>query len=172
MKADHSIRQFDHDELGSLRVWRDDDGQPWFLACDVLAILGRHGNVTQATRYLLSDEKRSAVVDIGTSPRKVTVVSDGGVCVLAIRSTSRNREALQRWVSSEIVPKYRAAGGRRPMTAEEMLEDPDVMIAVLEAYKREREKNEHPLPWDEGTHLATMTVSVVRDGDGIRFEMD
>lgn len=135
------VQVFEDNKFGELRIFVIDE-EPWFLAKDVCDALGL-SNVTEAVRNLDDDEKsnisNSEVAQNGG--RNPLIISESGFYKLAMRSRKPEAKSFQRWVTHEVLPSIRRHGMyATPQAVEEMLADPDTMIATLQALKAEREK--------------------------------
>lgn len=103
--------QFNNDQFGQLRVVKDDNGEPWFVAqdvCDALCI----GNVSQSLNRLDDDEKNTIILNDGIpgNPSKA-VVNEPGLYSLVLSSRKPEAKAFKRWVTHEVLPSIRKKGG-------------------------------------------------------------
>ncbi len=115
------------------------DGEPWFVAKDVCEQLGLD-NVGQAILSLEDDEKGSITIADGTpgNPNRA-IVSESGLYSLILRSRKPEAAAFRRWVTHEVIPSIRKHGGYlTPEKAEEIISNPDVIIELAQAVKREK----------------------------------
>lgn len=135
-----SIQLFEHEAYGQLRTITI-DGEPWFVAKDVCAALGLD-NVTRAVSNLDEDEvTTSKVIDSIGREQSTNIVSEAGLYSLVLRSRKPEAKAFKRWVTHDVLPSIRKHGMyATPQTVEQMLADPDTMIATLQALKAERQK--------------------------------
>ncbi len=83
------------------------DGEPWFVAADVCAVLEIQ-NVTQAVNRLDQDER--AMFNIGEA-YVVNIVSEPGFYTLAMSSRKPEAKRFRRWVTHEVLPSIRKTGG-------------------------------------------------------------
>lgn len=88
------------------------DGEPWFVAADVAAALG-YRNAPDAARNLPDHQKSSTQIVRSTSGGNpnVTIISEGGLYRLVLRSRKPEAEAFTDWVTSEVLPSIRKTGG-------------------------------------------------------------
>ena len=103
--------QFNSDQFGQLRVVKDDNGEPWFVAsdvCDALCI----GNVSQSLNRLDDDEKNTIILNDGIpgNPSKA-VVNEPGLYSLVLSSRKPEAKAFKHWVTHEVLPSIRKKGG-------------------------------------------------------------
>lgn len=100
---------FDYGEQ-RIRTVVDLDGEPWFVAADVCAVLGLE-QVSRAMTRLDEDQHTSTQIT-GPNGRTVTVniVSEPGLYDLIIRSDKPEARPFRRWVTSEVLPSIRRTG--------------------------------------------------------------
>lgn len=86
------------------------DGEPWFVASDVTAILG-YSNGRMAVGGLPDRMKSSVTIADGTpgNPNRA-LISESGVYRLAMRSNLPSAERFQDWLAEEVVPTIRRTG--------------------------------------------------------------
>ena len=85
------------------------DGEPWFVAKDVIQILGV-GNITEALRGLREDERCSVVLNTPGGKQEMAMVSEPGLYRLVFRSRKPEAEKFKRWVTHEVLPSIRKHG--------------------------------------------------------------
>ena len=103
--------QFNNDQFGQLRVVKDDNGEPWFVAKDVCDALGIANN-RDAMKALDDDEKNTVAISDGIqgNPNK-TIINEPGFYKLVLKSRKPEAKAFQRWVTHEVLPSIRKKGG-------------------------------------------------------------
>lgn len=118
----NEIQTFDSPEFGSIRVVRDEDGEPWFVAKDVLDVLDLDKT---ALRKLDEDEKGVDSIHTPGGEQQMTIVTEPGFYKLVMRSRKPEAKAFQRWVTHEVLPALRRDGGymvaRDDETPEELM---------------------------------------------------
>lgn len=93
------------------------DGEPWFVAKDVISILGV-GNITDALTRLNSADFDSIEVENSRGAMVMTkVVNESGLYDLILDSRKPQAKAFRKWVTSEVLPTIRKTGGSEPVTA-------------------------------------------------------
>lgn len=102
------------------------DGDPWFVAADVCAVLDL-ADVRQAVERLDQDDRcQTPVVDAaGRMNPKTWVVSESGLYDLIIRSDKPEARPFRRWITTEVIPAIRKTGGYssvREMTRLELID--------------------------------------------------
>lgn len=108
------------------------DGQPWFVANDVLYSFGlplkSHGYAVQRL-----DEAESRLYRIQTSGRTQRLVSESGLYKLVMRSDKPQAKVFQDWVTKVVLPAIRKDGayvmGEEQVATGEMSEDELVLKA-------------------------------------------
>lgn len=80
------------------------DGEPWFVAVDVCAVLGLD-NIPKAVSRLDDDERNTITIGKGNrgNPNK-TVISESGLYSLVLRSNKPEAKTFKRWVTGDVLP--------------------------------------------------------------------
>ena len=126
-----------------VRVLTDEDGEPWFVAKDVCAILGISTNhLREKGRGLDDDEVTEAsnlpnweiggisTVNGGKAP---LLVSEPGLYSLVSRSRKPQAHDFRRWVNHDVLPSIRRTGMyATPQTMDTMLNDPDAFLRLVQ----------------------------------------
>lgn len=88
----------------------DIDGDAWFVASEVCALLGIK-NPRDAVSSLDDDEKSSVVISDGTSgnPNK-TIISESGLYALVFKSKKESAKRFRKWITKEVIPAIRKTG--------------------------------------------------------------
>lgn len=132
------------------------DGEPWFVAKDICDILDI-GNPTMAAARLDDDEvSQTEVIDnIGRS-QNTNIINEMGLYNLILRSDKPEAKQFKRWITHDVIPSIRKHG---LYAKDELLDNPDLMIEVLQELKRERE--EKKLLQTENQLLSNQTLKWV-----------
>lgn len=85
------------------------DGQPWFVAADVCAVLGI-GRPQDSVRYLDEDERGRCSVDTPSGEQQMLIVNEPGLYSLILRSRKSEAKAFKRWITHEVLPMIRQTG--------------------------------------------------------------
>lgn len=96
------------------------DGEPWFVAADVAAILDL-GNPRSSLALLDDDEKGVQTVDTLGGPQSMTTVNEPGLYTLILRSRKQEARTFKRWVTHEVLPQIRRTGGFQQTEVEHAL---------------------------------------------------
>jgi prophage antirepressor-like protein len=84
------------------------DGNPWFVAADVCAILDI-ANTSQAVARLDADEYALFKIGKGVG-RSSLIISESGLYALIMQSRRPEAEAFSRWVRKVVLPTLRKDG--------------------------------------------------------------
>lgn len=118
------------------------DGEPWFVARDVLDVLGL-SNPSEAMRGLDDDEFSTAeVVDsAGRRQPNAYIVSEPGLYSLVIRSRKPQAKAFKRWVTHEVLPTIRQTGRYEVQLGDPLAElerQTQMTVKAIEVARQER----------------------------------
>ena len=130
----NEITIFENPEFGKVRTIKI-DGEPWFVATDVCNAL-ELTNSRVATDRLDEDEKGVSLIDTLGGQQKVTIVNESGLYSLVLGSRKKDAKKFKRWITHEVVPSIRKHG---MYAADELLDNPDLMIRIITELKEERE---------------------------------
>lgn len=114
---------------------------PYFVGNDVSKVLG-YSNYRKATadHVEVEDKLRTQIRDAGQN-RETTLITESGVYSLILTSKLPSAKRFKHWVTSEVLPAIRKTGAYvTSKTAEEWLNNPDMMIQVLQRYKDDQLK--------------------------------
>lgn len=142
------LQIFKNAEFGSVRTLAIND-EPYFVARDVAEILG-YSNPRKAIIDHVDEEDKTDGVTIRDSigrEQTPVLINESGLYSLILSSKMPNAKKFKRWVTSEVLPAIRKHG---IYAIDEVLNNPDMLIAALTELKAEREK----------TKLLTETVAV------------
>ena len=137
----NSLTVFKNQEFGEVRSVTI-DGIAYFVGKDVSEILGYSNTKDALARHVDSDDKtiiqRSENATLGIPNRGLTVINESGLYSLILSSKLPSAKKFKRWVTSEVLPSIRKHG---MYAIDDLIDDPDLGIAALNALKAEREKN-------------------------------
>ncbi|WP_233605096.1 P63C domain-containing protein [Corallococcus sp. AB030] len=103
-----SIQVFEFDSQ-KVRTVTGPDGDPWFVAADVCAVLGI-ANSRDALSRLDDDEKGVGTTDTLGGPQQSAILSESGVWALTFRSRQPAARRFRKWVTKEVIPAIRKTG--------------------------------------------------------------
>lgn len=99
------------------------DGEPWFVAYDVTAILGYANGPDAVARHVSPSQMSSVAIrdGIAGNPNR-TILREAGVYRLVMRSNRPEAIAFQDWLAEDVIPSIRKTGSysAAPMTELEM----------------------------------------------------
>ncbi|PTM21766.1 phage antirepressor protein [Lactobacillus sp. PFC-70] len=117
------------------------DGLPQFVARDVASVLGYARTADAVRKHVDAEDKGVAVLETPGGRQNLTTITESGVYSLIMSSKLPNAKRFKRWVTSEVLPSIRKDGAYlAPKTAEEWLNNPDLMIDVLTRYKQSQKE--------------------------------
>jgi prophage antirepressor-like protein len=90
-----------------VRVITDEQGMPWFVAADVLGLLGLD---RKAMERLDSDERGVSSIHTPGGHQSMTTVNESGLYSLILGSRKPEARAFKRWVTHEVLPAIRRTG--------------------------------------------------------------
>lgn len=134
----NELKVFENSEFGAIRTL-EQDGEPWFVGKDVATILGYQNGSRDINRHVDEEDRRN--YQNGTSEmnnRGMTIINESGLYSLVLSSKVPAAKKFKRWVTSEVLPSLRKHG---LYAADELLDNPDLMIQAMQALKAERAKN-------------------------------
>lgn len=139
MTTEITTLQFNNDQFGQLRVVKDDNGEPWFVASDVCNALGV-ADPAQSCRSFDNDEKGLFTIQTLGGRQKVIHVSEPGFYKLVLKSRKPEAKAFQRWVTHEVLPSIRKKGGYIAAAPDETPEQIMARAVLLAQDTIERQK--------------------------------
>lgn len=122
------------------------DGEPWFVAADVCAILGI-ADPKSSVRVLDDDEKGVHSMPTLGGQQDHLVVNEPGLYSLILRSRKPEAKAFKRWITHEVLPALRKTGTYSvsvPTTFAEALELAARQARQIEAAKSQVAELEPP----------------------------
>ena len=133
--ASSELSVYNSAEFGSVRVHRDENNDPWFVAADACRILSL-SDTSQAMERI-DDEDKRVFRGIRTANNTLFAwcVNESGLYSLIIESNKPEAKAFRRWITHEVIPSIRKHG---LYAADELLANPDLFIKVLQDLKEER----------------------------------
>ncbi len=114
------------------------DGEPWFVLRDLTQALGITRGARVAER-LREKGVRKTYISSGGQNREVTIIDEGNLYRVIMRSNSPAAEPFESWVTDEVLPAIRRTGAyEKPKTeAEKVLEVFELLRAQAEESRRE-----------------------------------
>ena len=140
----NELQIFKHTEFGSVRTVTVDN-KPYFVGRDVAVALG-YSNASKAVITHVDEEDKVFVMlniadaqngNVPVGQSKTAVVNESGLYSLILSSKLPTAKRFKHWVTSEVLPAIRKHG---VYAIDEVLDNPDMLIAALTKLKKEHEK--------------------------------
>jgi prophage antirepressor-like protein len=140
--TDTSLQVFNSQEFGNIRVAVADNGNPIFCARDVATALGYKNPNDAISKHCKGIAFRYPLPTDG-GEQMARFITEGDMYRLIASSKLESAQQFETWVFDTVLPSIRAHGMyATPQTVEQMLNDPDTMIATLKALKAERQRTQ------------------------------
>ena len=114
------------------------DGNPWWVLKDVCDALTLTTPTRVAERLEEDEVSQTHVIDSIGRSQETTIINESGLYNVIIRSDKPNAARFRRWITHSVLPSIRKHG---MYAADELLDNPDLLICALEAIKAERAKS-------------------------------
>lgn len=131
----NDLQIFNNDSFGSVRTV-EIDGKPYFVGNDVAKALGYAVPKDAISRHCKGALKHRYLTDGGE--QEVKVITEGDIYRLVIKSQLPKAEEFEHWIFDDVIPTIRKHG---MYAKQELLDNPDLLIAVATQLKEERQKN-------------------------------
>lgn len=130
----------------SIRIIRDQQGKPWFVASDICKLL-EYSNVAQTVGDHVDEDDRGYILlssraDIPSissrySPGSVLIVNESGMYALILGSKKPEAKAFKKWVTSDVLPTLYNTGqySTRTLTPLQILKQ---QVELMENLEREQ----------------------------------
>lgn len=129
------LQIFNNAEFGSIRTLMIND-EPYFVGKDVAEILG-YTNPQKAIRDHIDEEDKTLNESFNVNGTKGILINESGLYSLILSSQIPNAKKFKRWVTAAVLPAIRKYS---VYAVDELLNDPDMLIAALTKLKTERDK--------------------------------
>ena len=130
------LKVFENAAFGAVRAL-EIDGAPWFVGKDVTDILGYQNPSEALSDHVDDEDKLNSKTLSSLGQRGGWLINESGLYSLVLSSKLPSAKAFKRWVTSEVLPSIRKHG---LYAIDEIIANPDMAIAALQALKEEREK--------------------------------
>lgn len=131
----NQLQIFENPEFGAVRTV-EIDGEPWLVGKDVAQALGYNNTRDALARHVDSEDRNTVVNPDGKQGNpNMTVINESGLYSLVLSSKLPTARKFKHWVTSEVLPSLRRHG---LYAADELLNNPDLMIRAMEELKAER----------------------------------
>ena len=129
----NQLQIFENPEFGAVRTV-EIDGEPWLVGKDVAEALG-YTNPQKAIRDHVDDEDKGVNESFTVNGTQGILINESGMYSLVLSSKLPTARKFKHWVTSEVLPSLRRHG---LYAADELLNNPDLMIRAMEELKAER----------------------------------
>lgn len=132
------LQIFKNAEFGSVRTLTLDE-KTWFVGKDVATALG-YAKPENAIAVHVDDEDKTTTLIQGDGSNyksKAILINESGLYALILSSKLPTAKRFKRWVTSEVLPAIHRHG---VYAVDEVLDNPDMLIAALTELKAERAK--------------------------------
>lgn len=113
--SDLALFTYDGHQVRTITI----NGEPWFVVTDVARILG-YRDAGNASRLLRDHQQGYSEVSTPGGPQRMRVCSEQGLYRLILRSNASNADAVQDWVTDEVLPQIRRTGAYVPAQRTEL----------------------------------------------------
>lgn len=131
----NDLQIFSNDSFGSVRTI-EIDGKPYFIGNDIAKALGYAVPKDAISRHCKGALKHRYLTDGGE--QEVKVIPEGDIYRLVIKSQLPKAEEFEHWIFDDVIPTIRKHG---MYAKQELLDNPDLLIAVATQLKEEKQKN-------------------------------
>ena len=128
------IKIYENPEFGAVRTFVI-EGTPLFSGKDVAEALG-YTNPQKALRDHVDSEDKTVNESFTVNGTMGILINESGLYSLVLSSKLPNAKKFKRWITNEVLPAIRKHG---VYAVDELLENPDMLIAALTELKAERE---------------------------------
>ena len=135
----NQIEIFQNEEFGQVRTMLINN-EPYFVGKDVAEILGYSNSSKAVSTHVDDEDKIMEMIAHSQNGNMVktqtALINESGLYSLILSSKLPTAKKFKRWVTSEVLPSIRKNG---MYAAEELLDNPDLLIAAVTKLKEERE---------------------------------
>ena len=94
----------------NIRIITDQQGEPWFVAADIAAVLG-YAQTNNMNKLIDESDKDKRVLQIGGNYANQSLINESGLYQAVFSSTKPEAKLFKRWVTFEVLPSIRKHGG-------------------------------------------------------------
>lgn len=155
-----NITKFNKPIFGDLIVITDENGSPWFIAnevCELMGIVNSRDSIRKHVKdqhkkllkYVILDDVASRYATLGENiklNKNLTMISEGGLYRLIMRTDASKAELFQDWVTDEVLPSIRKTGRygveqQKPMSpAQHLLANAKMMLEIEQKQNQQDER--------------------------------
>ena len=131
-----NLKVFSDERFGTVRTTVI-DGEPYFVGKDVTGILGYSNSRKAIGDHVDEEDKGVTKCDTLGGVQDMVIINESGLYSLILSSKLPTAKEFKRWVTAEVLPSIRRHG---MYAVDEVLENPDMLIAALMELKEERKR--------------------------------
>ncbi len=160
-----SLEVFSNAEFGTIRTVLI-DGEPWFVGKDVAEALGYAKARNAIEIHVDAEDKAPALIQGGcsTGAQTTIIINESGLYSLILSSYLPSAKKFKRWITAEVIPSIRKHGVyMTDNLLDAVIDNPEVMIGVVERLKAERQIEQDKLIALENELIEAMPKAVYYD---------
>lgn len=100
---------FEHEQFGKVRIV-DNNGEPWFVGKDVAEKLGYADQFGALKKHVDDEDKLVCQIGSAGQRRNVTLINEGGLYSLTVRSNLPKAKEFTRWLTHDVAISIRKHG--------------------------------------------------------------
>ena len=143
----NELQIFNNPEFGDVRTL-EIEGKPYFIGSDIAKSLGYAKPQNAIATHCKGALKQGIPTNGGI--QEMLVIPEGDVYRLIVKSQLPEAEKFESWVFDDVLPSIRKTG---LYAADELLNNPDLMIEAMQKLKAERLKSEQLTAKNEALEL-------------------
>lgn len=124
-----------------IRVIRDENGDPLFIASDIARALG-YRMASDMTRRIDDEDRGTRSVRTPSGQQDMTVLTESGFYAAVLGSQAQHAREFKRWVTAEVLPSIRKTGGYNAQPALPQTREERFALALAEAGQMLAEKDQ------------------------------
>lgn len=134
----NKIEVFKNEEFGEIRTVII-NGEPWFVGKDIAVKLGYSDPKDAIRKHVDIEDKqliqKGQIATLEIPNRGMNIINESGLYALIFSSKLESANHFKHWVTGEVLPAIRKHG---MYATEDLLNDPDLLIAMATELKNER----------------------------------
>lgn len=107
------------------------NGEPWFVAKDVCAVLGIANSRMAVARVDADGVSTADVIDSLGRTQAASVVNESGLYDLVLESRAPQARSFRRWITAEVIPSIRRTGSYSVASTAPVLPSPRELAALV-----------------------------------------
>lgn len=138
----NELQIFKNEEFGEIRTI-EVNNQPWFVGKDVADILGYRNGSRDINNHVEEEDRLKYKIGTAGQLREQTLINESGLYSLILSSKLPKAKEFKRWVTSEVLPTIRKAGGY--INGSEAMSDSEIMAKALLVAQKTIEANKEKI---------------------------